>query len=67
MRCVSSKNDKKSATPEHDPILASGKMPTMTRAEAFTLLQVSEGAGEAELKTAWKKLALIHHPDKNGE
>lgn len=42
-------------------------MPTITRAEAFSILQVSEGADEAQLKTAWKKLALIHHPDKNGE
>lgn len=47
--------------------LASTEMPTLTRAEALKVLEVSEGADVTTVRTAWKKQALIHHPDKNGK
>lgn len=56
-------------TPHFDdfaPLGLVGKMPTMTRVEALSVLEISEGATDAEIKTAWKKAALKHHPDKNG-
>ncbi|CDZ97874.1 Molecular chaperone (DnaJ superfamily) [Phaffia rhodozyma] len=31
----------------------------------YTLLQIDEGAGESEIKKAFRKQALIWHPDKN--
>jgi len=35
--------------------------------ECFTVLGVSENATEEEVKTAYKKLAIVHHPDKGGK
>ena len=39
----------------------------MTREEARRLLGVSPGFSEADLKTAWKKAAMEHHPDRGGD
>ena len=36
------------------------------RAEALAVLGLVEGASESEIKTAYKREALRHHPDKNG-
>lgn len=36
------------------------------RAEALETLGVAEGADEETIRKAYKKLALRHHPDKNG-
>jgi curved DNA-binding protein CbpA len=37
----------------------------MTLQEAYSLLEVHEGADEATVKTAFKRMALKTHPDKN--
>ncbi len=37
----------------------------MARSEAYALLGVDEGANADEIKAAFKKLALLYHPDKN--
>ena len=36
------------------------------RANALGVLGLAEGASDAEIKTAYKREALLHHPDKNG-
>jgi DnaJ-class molecular chaperone len=38
-----------------------------TNSNLYSVLGVSRGADEAELKKAYKKLALQHHPDKGGD
>ena len=37
----------------------------MTTAEAYAIIGVKKSASEAEIKSAYKKLALRTHPDKN--
>ncbi len=39
-------------------------MPKLTRAAAAAVLGVDEAASESEVKKAYHKLALLHHPDK---
>lgn len=38
----------------------------MTRAEAFKVLGLNEGASEDEILTAYRKLIMQNHPDKGG-
>lgn len=40
-------------------------MPAMTTVEAYAIIGVKKSASEAEVKSAYKKLALRTHPDKN--
>lgn len=38
----------------------------MTRENAYRLLGLTSSCSEDEVKSAYKKLAMIHHPDKGG-
>lgn len=40
-------------------------MPVLSIEEAYSILQLSSNASESEVKTAYRKLALKMHPDKN--
>ncbi len=37
----------------------------MTKEQAFSILGITPGANDAEIRWAWRKLALQYHPDKN--
>jgi molecular chaperone DnaJ len=40
-------------------------MPVMTKRDYYEILSVQRGASDADLKAAYRKLAMQHHPDRN--
>jgi curved DNA-binding protein CbpA len=42
-----------------------GEMPATAKRCFYEVLGVARGANEAEMKAAYRKLAMQHHPDRN--
>src|SRR6201987_209847 len=40
-------------------------MPVMAKRDYYEVLGVQRGSSEAEMKAAYRKLAMQHHPDRN--
>lgn len=40
-------------------------MPALPSFDCYSTLEVSKNATESEIHKAYKRLALVHHPDKN--
>src|SRR5260221_9072032 len=40
-------------------------MPVMAKRDYYEVLGVQRGASDADLKAAYRKLAMQHHPDRN--
>src|SRR3954470_5543674 len=40
-------------------------MPVMSKRDYYEVLGVARGASDADLKAAFRKLAMQHHPDRN--
>src|SRR3954454_17736594 len=40
-------------------------MPVMAKRDYYEVLGVGRGASEADMKVAYRKLAMQHHPDRN--
>ena len=55
------------------PFGGSGRMPSgsgradVDTTKLYEVLGVSKDAGEKEIKKAYRKLAVVHHPDKGGD
>ena len=37
----------------------------MAKRDYYTVLDVAKGASEADIKQAYRRLAMKHHPDRN--